>query len=107
MKAFIVMSGFMLLIIGLNYHIKKGKAYWLISATMPESKRKNVNWPGTANVLFYSSIIAFFIVLILGYIFQIYYNVSDIIFGRIFGAIVIIYALFVIIYSKRKYDHNN
>ena len=107
MKANIILSGMMLLVVVFNFFIKKSKAYWLISGyEMQKNKRKNIDWAGVSNFLFYSSLIAFFIVSILGFILQIHYDISDIIFVKIFGVIVIIYALFVIIYSRIKYDHN-
>jgi hypothetical protein len=50
---------------------------------MPENKRKNVDWSGTANLLFYGALMVFFILLILGFI------LPDVIFWKIYGLIVI------------------
>jgi len=101
MKVNVILMGVWLLIVGLNFFVKNSKAYWMIPGyEMQKDKRENVDWAGTANLLFYSSLIVFFIVLIPGLI------LPDTIFGKFFGGIVIVYALFVIIYSRFRYDHN-
>jgi hypothetical protein len=85
MNAKIILTGIWLLVVGLNFILKRSKAYWWISgyAEMPENKRKNVDWSGTANLLFYGALMVFFILLILGFI------LPDVIFWKIYGLIVI------------------
>ena len=98
-----ILEGTMLLIVGYMFYVKKYKNYSSIGLYMQMSKekRKDINWIGFANFMFYAFLIAFICSLINLIFLQFHHNIK--IYVRIWGILVTIPSL-LSLYAIKKYD---